>query len=147
MIKCQLRRMSGRVPPGFGGVIGGDHRAAIAHRAAEDNAHSVAARIASRISERGELFELDSMQPRFFAKLARGGHFERFVLIHETAGESPSSFERLSPAFDEQDFNVNSGSMKQHDVDRDRRARMIVAIFFRWTLHSGSVSLTSINTC
>src|SRR6185436_11355383 len=104
--------MRGRVPLGFGGIIGGDRRAAIADGAIEDHAHGVAPRIAARISERGELFELDSSKPRFFAKLSRGGRFERLVLIHEAAGESPPSFEWLSPAFDEQDFNVNSGSMK-----------------------------------
>src|SRR6185369_5103873 len=104
MIKCQLRWMRGGVPLGFGGVIGGNHRAAIAHRAVEDHAYRVAARIAARISERGELFELDSMQPRLFAKLAGGCRFERFVLIYEAAGQSPPSFERLAAPFDEQDF-------------------------------------------
>ena len=104
--------MGGRVPLGFGGVISGNHRAAIPDRAVEDNAHSVAAGIAARISECGQLLELYSAKPRLFAKLARGGRFKRFVLIHKAAWESPSSFERLSPAFDEQDFCVNSGPMK-----------------------------------
>lgn len=131
MIKCQLRWMRSRVPRSFGGVIGGNHRAAIIDCAVEDNTHSVAAGITARISERGKLLELDSMQPRFFAKLASGGCFERLVLIHEAARESPSSFERRAGPFDEQDFKVSSGSMKKHDVDRQRRARMIVAILFR----------------
>ena len=139
--------MRGRVPLGFGGVIVGNHSAAIADRAVEDHAHRVAARIASRISERGELFELDSLQPRLFAKLARGGCFERFILIHEAARESPPSFERLSLAFDEQDFCVNSGSMKQHDIDRERRTRMIVAILSRGVFHSDSIQLIAINAC
>ena len=123
--------MRGRVPRSFGGVIGGDRSAALADSAAEDNAYSVAARITARISKRGKLFELDPVQPRLFAKLARGGCFERLVLIHEAAGESPPSLERRAGPFDEQDFKVSSGSMKKHDVDRQRRARMIVAILFR----------------
>lgn len=143
--------MRGRVPRSFGGVIGGNSCAAITDRAAEDHAYGVAARITARISERCELFELDSSKPRFFAKLACGGGFKRFVLIHETAGESPSSLERRAGPFDEQDFKVSSGSMKQHDVDRQRRSRMIVAILFRWIarqiLHSDSVSLSAINSC
>lgn len=94
------------------GIIAADCCAAIADDSGEDDAYCVPARITTGVSECAEVLERNSPKPCLFAKLAGSGRFERFVLINKAAGESPSPFERLSRAFDQQHLDIISGSMK-----------------------------------
>jgi len=72
-----------------------------------------------------------SREPGLFKQLARGGVFQRFILVYKSAWESPMPLERLASSFDQQYFEAIFVVVKQHNVDGQRGTRMIVTVCLR----------------
>jgi hypothetical protein len=128
VVECQSRRPRGRVPPGVFRIICGYGADLAFKHCGEDYAYGMAARVAPRIAERAYLMKRDSAESGFFAQLARGGIFKRFVLINESARKGPSPLERLAPSLDEHNFRALAVAVKENNVNRHRRARVLVAV-------------------
>ena len=89
MIECKLWRPARRMPLCVGCIISRLSADASIKHGGEYNADRVAARIATRISERPNLLEVNSGQTGFFEEFPAGRIFERLILVDEAAGECP----------------------------------------------------------
>lgn len=95
----------------------------------KDHAYRMTPRVAPWITERADLFKLDSLKASFFVQLPSGGCLKRFVFVYKPARESPVPFKRFVFTLDEQDSSPEVSAMEKNDVDSHRGPRMIVAVF------------------
>lgn len=129
VIEGKSRRLEGGMPLSGFGVIRGRRLSLFIEQCSKHYSYRVTSRVAPRITERADLFKLNPLETSLFAQLPGGGRFKRFIFVDKPAWESPSPLKRFMLAFDEQDSGAAMCAMKQYDVDRDRRPRMIVAVF------------------
>lgn len=116
------------MPSYIGGIIGRTSPSTLIKHRPENYGDCMPARIATRVSERAYLLEMNAAESGLFEEFSGRGSFERFVLVDEATRESPQSFERFASALDQQHLDAISGRMKQQDVDGERRTGMIVAM-------------------
>jgi hypothetical protein len=120
VIEGQLRRVEDGVPLRFGGVGGRDDPLARGVDEGEvGDADHPPARVAFRLAESVELFQVDVRYADLLFQFAGRGPFQRLVDLNEAAGQSPSPFERLLPAPDQQDFQIVFGDGEDHQINCD----------------------------
>src|SRR5262245_4253199 len=109
------------MPLGFGGVGGGYNSLALGVDEREiGDADHASARVPLRVTEGVELLQVDISHSDLFLQFTLRRLFQRFVNIHETAGQGPPPLERLLPAPDEQNFQIVFGDGEDHQIDSDR---------------------------
>jgi hypothetical protein len=131
VIECESGGLEGRMPLSGFCVILRRRLSRFIKQCSKDHGYRMTPRVAPWITERADLFKLNSRKASLFVQLTSGGCFKRFVFVDKPARECPDPFKRFVLALDEQDASAATCAMQKNDVDRDRWTRMIVAVFSR----------------
>src|ERR1041384_1974136 len=100
VIESQLRRLKRGMPHRFRSIICSTRQSTILKHARKHDADRMPARIATRVSVRSSLLELDTAESGLFTEFSRRSIFKRFVFINEAAGKSPLILEWFAASFD-----------------------------------------------
>lgn len=128
MIERKLRRTTRGVPGRIGRIISRLSLNAPIKHPGEDYANRVTAWVAAGISERPDLVEMNVSETGFFKEFPGRGIFQRLINVHESARESPLALEWFAGPLDQQHLDAAAVAIKQGYVDRQSRARIIVAV-------------------